>query len=242
MRIVLNPSFESFSGKLGDIQFSETKYGQIGGKAATLNDPKTPKQTASRQTLGRSSAFFGALDQEHKDEWRDYAKKLRVTDKHSGAKYSPDPIAAYNSLADRWLAAHGNVGTPPSLPPTESYIPPGLTISAVASGGSVTFTGTDSTPPDTIVEFWLQKLPNATRKPSASGYRVVGYSMLEAGDANEVTVPVKPGPYAGAYCFIQLSTGLATPLVTIPVSGVALRVQKGGAEEAKPASRAKKAA
>ena len=241
MRIVLNPSFESFSGKLGDIQFSETKYGQIGGKAATLNDPKTPKQTASRQTLGRSSAFYGALDQEHKDEWRDYAKKLRVTDKHSGAKYSPDAIAAYNSLADRWLAAHKGVGTPPASPPTGSFVPPSTVLTAVASGSQVVFTGTQETPPDTIVEFWLQKLPNATRKPSANGYRVVGYAPLEEKGGFKFAVPVKPGPYAGAYRFIQLSTGLATPLVTIPVSGVALRVQKGGSEDA-PEVEAQKAA
>ena len=241
MRIVLNPSFESFSGRLGEIQYSETKYGQIAGKAATLNDPKTPKQTAARQTLGRSSAFYGALDLDAKNEWRDYAKTLRFTDKKSGVKYVPDAIAAYNSLTDRWLAAHNNVGTPPVSPPSASYVPPSLSMTAQASGGAVIFVGSASTPPGTIVEFWLQKLPNATRKPSAGGYRVVGYSTLEQGDGNEFEVAVKPGPYAGAYRFVQLSTGLATPLVTIPVGGVALRVERGGSE-AKPKAAARKAA
>ena len=103
------------------------------------------------------------------------------------------------------------------------------------------FTGSAPTPPSTVVECWLQRLEKATRLLAKDGYRVVGYATLTEDEGNEFTVPVAPGPYAAQYRFVNRLTGQATPLVSIPVSipvsGVALSLEAGGADEAETGMR-----
>ena len=240
MRVVLNEAFRAFSGKLSDIQFSDTKYGPVAGRAATLNDPKTPAQTKQRGALGRSSALFGQLDLAHVQMWRDYAKTLRWIDKKSGAKFTPDAIAVYNSLADRWLGANKGQGTPPSAPPTASYAGDPIIVEAILSPGEISFLADGDTSADTVVECWLQKLPKATRKPTKGGYRVVGYTTFGSSHPS-LDLPVSGTAYAAQYRFVNKLTGQATELISIPVLGSSLAVEQGGVPE-RPAAARKKAA
>jgi hypothetical protein len=61
-----------------------------------------------------------------------------------------------------------------------------------------------------------------------------------AGVGNTYALTVTPGVYAARYSFVNKTTGQRTAFVEIPVSGVALGLEDGGADE-KAAARKKAA-
>ena len=140
----------------------------------------------------------------------------------------------YSSLSNIWLQAHGDVGTPPSTPPAGEYAGSSVEIFAQASAGRVLFTGNGETPVGTLVQFELQSLKRASRKPSKNGYRVVGFGALTAEGDYEFEVPVAPGVYAARYAFVEASSGRRTGFAEIKVTGLALDVAAGGGEKANP--------
>ena len=137
----------------------------------------------------------------------------------------------------------GNVGSAPPNPPAGAFVGDAILISAQASSGAVTFVGSGPTGAGVVVEFWLQPLRNANRRPAKGGYRVVGYAALAAGDGNKFSVATGPGVYAAQYRLIEKASGRKTALTPIPVTGVALELSQGGTDEAaEPSVRRKKAA
>lgn len=96
-----------------------------------------------------------------------------------------------------------------------------------------------------MVQFEIQPLKNASRKPAKGGYRVKGFAALAGTTSppNSYQPTVPPGAYCARYAFVNKSTGQRTAFREIPVVGVALSLEQGGADEAPAAPlRAKKAA
>ena len=104
----------------------------------------------------------------------------------------------------------------------------------------VNFHGSSDTPATYTVQFELQALKRASQRPREDGYRVAGFAPFEICEGDDVTFTVKPGAYAARFAFVELSSGRRTAFTEIPVSGVALAVEQGGAAE-KPAARKKAA-
>ena len=195
-------------------------------------NPNQPKNAAQRAVTGRFTqvaGFWNALSTSQKLAWATAAQGRK------GSGWN-----MYQSLSNVWLNAHNGVGTPPVNPPSGELATPGISVTASASGSVVTFHGSASTSALYTIQFELQALKNAARKPAKEAYKVAGFAGFDAGDGNEASFSVAPGAYAARYAFVEVASGRRTAFVTIPVSGLALGLEQGGAAE-KPASRRKAA-
>ena len=114
-----------------------------------------------------------------------------------------------------------------------------MTIAAAATANTITFTGSGALPTGTVVQIEIQGLKRASRKPSRTGWRVKALATL-AGVGNTYALTVTPGVYAARYSYVNKLSGQRTAFVEIPVSGVALGLEDGGADE-RPVSRKKAA-
>ena len=149
-------------------------------------NPVQPDNAARRAVTGRFkrvAAFWNALTDAQQDAFDVYSIGQKRVDPQTKRTVRPSGWNIFSSYSNVWLQAHGDVGTPPSLPPTGVFNGSAVEIRAVASGNQVTFTGTKSTEPGVLVQFELQPLKRASRKPSKEGYNVAGFSALVLGDA-----------------------------------------------------------
>ena len=228
--VKLSPFATGLSGAMKNLQFSSDGTTTTMKERETPRDTPSAKKTANRVNFSRSSKGYALLSPANLQLWKRYAQAQTFIGRKGKVPYTPNAFEAYKHLTQVWYGAHGGVGTPPVAPPTASYVPPSITLEAQASAGTVEFLGTGITGVDTVVEFSLQPLRNANRKPSTDGYRIVGYSGLTAEDDYAYSVSVAPGIYAARARFINLLTGERTAPVYFAVSGVALDLQDGGAE------------
>lgn len=106
----------------------------------------------------------------------------------------------------------------------------------MATANTVTFSGSSTLPANTVVEYGLQLLKRSSRKPAKNGYRVKALAPF-AGTGTTYAITVPPGAYAARYCFVDKATGQRTAFVEIPVSGVALSLEDGGADAAPAAKK-----
>ena len=213
-----------------NLQFSSDGTTTTMKERETPANPQSPKQTANRINFSRSSKGYSALSPSNLALWKAYAAGQTFVGKKSKTPYTPNAFEAYKHLTQVWLGAHGGTGTPPVAPPTTAYAPPAILLTATAATSAVTIHATASSPAGSVLEIRLQKLSNANRKPSSSGYRIAGYATFETGDGNEFEFVVTPGVYSAQVAWVNLLTGERSPTQTLAVSGVALGVEEGGAE------------
>ena len=206
-------------------------------------NPVQPDTQARRKITGRFSrvtAFWHALTDAQQDAFDRYSIGEKRVDPQTKRTVRPSGWNIYSSYSNVWLQAHKDVGTPPSLPPVGEFKGSMVVIEAVASEGKITFQGSGSTEPGVLVQFDIQFLKRASRKPAKGGYKVADFATLEAGDGNEFSLFVAPGVYAARYAFVEASSGRRTAFTSIRVNGVVLAVEAGG-EAAKPSARKKAA-
>ena len=222
--------------------FTKSPFGPIAKVTPTdVQQPNTPSQRAANGRFSLVASHWRALTVSQRLEWSSAAVDSRREAADAKKSYRSSGYALYSSLSNLWLQAHNDQGTPPVAPPSDEWAGPALTITAAASSGSVVFHGSASTSAGTTIQFEVQRLASGSRKPSKTGYRVAGFSGLDAGDGNEASFAVRPGAYCARYAFVNAATGQRTGFVEIAVTGVALALEQGGAD-AKPASARKKAA
>jgi hypothetical protein len=238
----LSGYFQSIQGRIGDMIFTDTKVGTVMRADETPANPRTAGQNTYRAYFAKAAKGYPALTPSQADSWRVYAAGLRKVDADTKETYAPTGFNAFTSLAAKFYAANGNVGTPPTTPPATPFAGDSITLTAVATSGKVTFTASGANAANVTTELRLQPLKNANRKPSSHGYRIRAYNAFTAGvggNVKDVTVP--PGYYAAAYRFVNKLTGESTPLVYLSVSGIALGLEDGGSDEAPAASKRKAA-
>ena len=218
------------------------------GTITTMKERETPrdtpsaKKTANRVNFSVSSKGYGLLSPANLALWKRYAAAQTFIGRKGKVPYVPNAFEAYKSLTQVWLGAHGGAGTPPTAPPTTAYAPPQISVTAQASAGQVTIKGSAASPANSVLEVRLQRLANANRKPSSSGYRIAGYATLTVEKAYEFSFPVTPGVYSAMVAWVNLLTGERSPYQVLSVSGVALDLQDGSEETEAKTSRVKKAA
>ena len=240
-KAVLSKYFSKLSGSVDGLNFVHTSEGTVmASTPESRNYPRTPAQVAQQDRITRASRGWATLSALQVQEWNRFAALTRTLSQAEERR--KNGYLAYASLSTVWYAVPGNAGSAPKSPPGGTFVGDAISVTAVASGGSVTFTGSGPTSAGVVVEFWLQPLRNANRRPAKGGYHVVGYSALEVGDGNEFEVVVAPGVHAGRYRFIETASGRKTSFTDIPVTGVALGIAQGGADEAPKAAVRKKAA
>ena len=212
--------------------FTRSPYGPIAKATPTdVQQPNSPAQQASTARLTLVAAHWRNLNTVQKSAWAKAAADYRRVEASSRKSYRLSGYGLYASLSSVWLNSRSNVGTPPSVPPSGEPAMPALTVVATATASVVKFHGSASCPVGFTVQFELQPLRNAARKPSKGGYRVAGFAPFQSEKANDVEFPVVPGAYAARYAFVESSTGRRSGFVSIPVSGVALALEEGGAAE-----------
>lgn len=237
-----SPILTNLQGALGPVTFVKTPYGPVA--RPTVLDPVQPNsasQQAAKNRVRRVAAFWNGLTASQRIAWNSAALLVRKVEEGSKKSYRPTGYNLYSSYANVWLQAHGDAGTPPVAPPSGSYAGSSVAITATASAGKITFSASSLPDSGTLVEIWTQPLRSASRKPAKGGYRVAAYATFATGVGGatyQLTVPA--GAYAAGYSFVETATGRRTSRVEIPVTGVALALEEGGAEAA-PASRKKAA-
>ena len=208
--------------------FTKSPYGPIAKATPTdVQQPNSPAQRAVTNRMRLVGAFWKSLSVSQREAWGAAALLVRHVSADSKVTFRPSGYQLWSSYTNVWLQAHGDVGTPPSAPPSGEYDAPAFLLSAQCLPNAVLFVG-EATPAGTVVQFELQPLKSASRKPAKDGYRVAGFAALESGDGNEFELVVPPGAYAARYAFVNLSDGRRTSFVEIPVAGVALSLEEGG--------------
>ena len=228
--VKLSPFATGLSGAMKNLQFSSD------GTITTMKERETPrdtpsaKKTANRVNFSLSSKGYALLSPTNLALWKSYSQTQTFIGKKGKVPYTPNAFEAYKSLTQVWYGAHGGVGTPPVTPPTVAYAPPQISVTAQASAGRVTIKGSAVSPANSVLEVRLQRLANANRKPSSSGYRIAGYATFTVEKTNEFSFTVTPGVYSAMVAWVNLLTGERSPYQVLSVSGVALDLQDGSAE------------
>lgn len=235
----LSGYFRSIQGKIGDMLFTETKYGTVMREDVVPANPRTAAQIANRNYFSLSARGYANLSPSNLALWRTFSAAIRKVSEDTGEEYSPNPFNVYMTLTKKFYAANEGTGTPPVTPPTASFAGDAINITATATTGKVTFTASAANSTNVVTELWLQPLRNANRKPSATGYRIKGYFQF-VGATLSTNISVPAGVYAAGYRFVNKVTGQSTPFVPIAVTGVALTLTDSDGEAA-PASKRKAA-
>lgn len=237
----LGSTFEALSGRIGNTVLSNEQDGtSVRSYNPISNQPNTPAQLARQAAFTKASQTWTTLAPAVVASWRSYSLGLRTRNPLTGRYRSR---SARNVFVGRY-AKLLQISATHALPeiPAGPFVVPDLTVTAAASTGSITFTGSGPTPTDVRFEALVQRLPSQNAIPAPDGYRSAGIVVLDAADGNKFSVSVTAGHWAVAYNFVDDNSGLETPRVELPVLSVALSVAAGGSEAATSRTTQKRAA
>lgn len=231
----------SLQGKLGAATFTDTPYGPVVRETVVdAQQPNSPSQQAVKNRFSLVASSWNALTDAQKIAWATWAQTQRRVEPDTKVSYRLTGYNAYSALANLWYQANNNTGTPPVAPPASAFAGSAITISAAATSNTITFTGSAVFPANVVGQFEIQQVKNTARKPSKTGWRVKAVSAFTA-TGTTLAVTVTPGVYVARYAFVNKLTGQRSGFREIAVSGVALGLEDGGADEVSR-SRSKKAA
>jgi hypothetical protein len=206
--------FNSLRGKAGSVVFARSKDGTVVRPRVSARNPQTPAQQAVRLALSKSATAYKNLTAAQVTAWTTYANNVTKHDPRTGKTYHPSAIAAFTSLAAKFLQVNP-AGTVPLTPPVTGFAGDTITATAVGAAGKVTFTGSAANGLGITTELLLQPLKSQNRKPQPKGYRGKGFKAFAAGSlTQDVLVPA--GWYVPAYRFVYTATGQDTLLVILP--------------------------
>ncbi|MEQ1822909.1 MAG: hypothetical protein ABL949_10375 [Fimbriimonadaceae bacterium] len=186
---------------------------------------------AVRESLRRASQTFKGFTPTQVQAWSNYAGGVVHHNPVNGVAYSPTALNAFTTLATKLLQINPS-GTIPSTPPTTAFAGDTITISVVASAGTLTFSASKANAANVTTEILLQPLKSANRKPSLKEMRHKAFQAFATGSLSlPITVP--PGYYAAAYRFVNTLTGQTTLPVMLAVNQVTLALEEGGSKSAR---------
>lgn len=236
----LSVLLQDLRGKAGNTVFQKSRDGIIVRPRVQGTNPNTPAQKIVRAALTHAAGLFKAFNNTQYTAWQNYAQNITKHNPVNGKTYHPTAMNAYTELATKYLLVSPN-GTPPSTPPSTSFVGDTISVTATAAAGKVTFTASAANTTGITTELMLQPLASANRKPQDKGYRSKAYFTFVSGTlTKDVLVPA--GYYAAGYRFVKVATGQATEMIALPVTQVTVSLAQGGKNaDAKP-SESKKAA
>src|SRR2546422_186833 len=132
--------FNNIRGKAGSVVFARSKDGTVIRPRVAARNPRTPAQVAVRVALGKSAAAYKTLTPAQVIVWTNYAQTYTKHDPRTGKTYFSSGIAAFTSLASKFLLVTPT-GTIPVTPPATSFSGDTITVTAAGASGKVTFTG-----------------------------------------------------------------------------------------------------
>lgn len=233
-KIAYSAAINSIRGKMGTDVFTRARNGATSRIRVSGRNPKTGAQVAVRSNLTRAATAFKNLTPVQALQWNNYALTITRTNPVNGTTYNPSGISVFVQLASKFLQINPS-GTIPVAPPTTGFFGDGISITATAGTGQVTFTASAANATNVRTELLVQNLRGRNRVPSAKGYRSRGFISFVAGTLT-ATVNVSAGPVAVGYRFVNTLTGQATQIFPISILTVALSLEDGGeASEAKAA-------
>ncbi|MEQ1821691.1 MAG: hypothetical protein ABL949_04210 [Fimbriimonadaceae bacterium] len=227
----LSVLLDDLRGKAGNVVFCGSRDGVVVKKRSIPKNPRTPAQMAARENLRKATQIFRSYTPTQVQGWKNYAGGINHHNPVNGVAYTPTAINAFVTLATKLLQVNPT-GTIPSMPPTTAFAGDTVTISVVASAGTLTFSASKANAANVTTEILLQPLPSANRKPSLQGMRHKAFQAFASGSLSlPITVP--PGYYAAAYRFVNTLTGQTTLPVMLAVNQVTLALEEGGNKSAR---------
>jgi hypothetical protein len=193
--------------------FVVNQYGLTLRPLVTPTDPQTPAQIAARARLSQANAAYSALSPTDRGLWADYALTVTVQDKRGGAPRHPAPQTLFVGLTAKFLQVTPQ-GSIPQTPPTSPFFGDGITLTAAAGGGTVTFTASGANAAHIVTELLLQPMAHLYRAPKPHLYRPAAFVAFAAGSLSHV-VPAEPGAYAVAVRFVNALTGQASEMAKL---------------------------
>lgn len=207
--------FNSLRGKAGSVVFANSKDGTVVRPRVSARNPQTPAQQAVRTALSKSAAAYKNLTSAQVAAWTAYANSITKHDPRTSKTYHPSPIAAFTSLASKFLQV-APTGTIPLTPPATAFAGDSITLTAVGASGKVNFTASAANAAGVTTELLLQPLKSQNRKAQPKGYRSKGFQVFATATPPPVAVSVAPGWYVPAYRFVNTATGQDTHIVILP--------------------------
>jgi hypothetical protein len=201
-------------GKAGNVVFMQTRFGVTFRPRIVPANPRTPAQTASRGRFARASAAWRTISPEQHAAWTAYARTLVRFPADGGPPTIPAPHNVFTALATKFLQANPE-GSIPLDPPATPFFGDGITVTATAGTGGITFTASGPNSAGIVTELLLQPLVNVARAPIPTRYRAQEFVAFAPGGLSRA-VAVPPGAWAPAVRFVRAATGQEGPLIPLP--------------------------
>ena len=212
-KVVLNPSFTAYQGKLGSIVYQEGREGTIARRYVVPKDPRTAAQIGARTAFAQASEAYKALSAAEVAAWRRYAEGLTRRGRN-GKPFHPAAMDVFVSLTSKFLQVNPGASVP-TAPPAAAFFGDALQMQALGLTGVVLFEAVGINTDATYTELLLQRLADANRKPEPGKYRSWDFVQFDR-DMPQVGLAVQAGWIAPAYRYVNVMTGQMTPLLPLP--------------------------
>ena len=238
----LGTTYEALSGRLGNTVASNEQDGtSIRAYNPVSKQPFSPAQLVREAAFTKANQTWPSLDPTIADKFKAYAITQKVKNPLTGKYRTRNGKDVFVGLYAKLLQISATSPLPQI--PAGTYSVPGITITVAAGANEATFAGSASTPADTRLIAWGQRLPSRNATPTPDGYQILAIGSLNVAEGKKVTATLAPGYWCFATTFANAVTGQETPMVVYPVKTVTFAVEQGGVSDAaKPLRAAKKAA
>ena len=176
MAVLKQNGVGGYSGRLGGQVFRQSGGETIVGPVPEKNDPRTPRQTASRARFTRATLLWQALPLDAIARWRAY-----------GAREGRRGDLVFKGLAAKYLQVHGG-SEAPQEPPTSAFLGDGIVVEASADptpappqGEGIRFAANAPNTPGVLTELLLQPLAARHRAPHPEEYRTQAFVDFAGG-------------------------------------------------------------
>lgn len=201
-------------GSVGGNVFSRSRGINTLRARVRPRNPRSTSQLLVRALTTSGSRAAQALSSTNKALWVTYANSLTFHNPVSGAAYTPTWMQAFMQC---YMALYlfNPSATTPTTAPTTPYSGDTITLSAAATAGTITVTGSAQSTTGQTVFIYLTRLRSANRAiPAAPGKL---YSKI-AIPATPFQIPITglaAGTWAVKYRFVKTATGQGGPLVSL---------------------------
>lgn len=224
-KVAFTPVVGDARGKVGNTVFSRAKNGATIRLRVRPTNPSTIAQQEARANLVNAANAYKALSSTNLELWRDYALSLTRINPVSGQTYHPSAISVYCELATKMRQVNPAVALP-TTPPAAPFTGDDIVLSGIIlAADELDITADSANAANVTTEFLYQQLASANRLPSGTGYRLFAFHDFEVGTLSP-TIAARydislQDSVALAYRFVQVTTGLMTPIVPLGIVSVA---------------------
>lgn len=168
--------------------------------------------------MKQASETWNTLSCAQAAAWNQYGESLIRHSAFDGQAYRSTGFNAFVALSVKILQMDPEA-TLPMSPPQGEFLGDSILLSMGTTSGAIVFTATGANSPGVVTELMLQRMPNIRRKVGKQ-YKAEAFVAFTAGSLSHI-LPAEPGAYAGAYQFVEASTGRVTGILPLPPLEVA---------------------